>query len=339
MNRCIAKSLSVVGFLCLSPLSLFAAPKIVCDHPEFDFGTVDDAPSVEHVYRIRNAGDSELQVTNVRASCGCTKAEIDSRTLAAGQATDLRVQLDLKGRSGKQRKSIYIHSNDPNQAQYQLLLLGDVRKVIEVMPERVYLSAMAGQKAEGTEVQIQTRLTNGFQVTAAEAPTNGYFDVRHESVENGRIHKVRILPRDTAALPPGTYNSTLILRTDLATRPVIDVPVVFSVRAAVSVLPQEIYTGRNPQGPLVRYLLVRSWDNRPLGKVEVECPGAEMDVLPADISAGQRRLQLTFRNPAELAGKSVIVRVEAQGLGERLLTVPVLAERVRSAGTRGGGVE
>ena len=42
------------------------APKIAADEPVFEFGAIKPTDSVEHVFKIRNAGDADLKVERVQ---------------------------------------------------------------------------------------------------------------------------------------------------------------------------------------------------------------------------------------------------------------------------------
>jgi uncharacterized protein DUF1573 len=43
-----------------------ATPKITADEPVYDFGAIKATESVEHVFKIRNAGDADLKVERVQ---------------------------------------------------------------------------------------------------------------------------------------------------------------------------------------------------------------------------------------------------------------------------------
>ena len=98
-----------------SSISGYAAPKLACDEPEYQFGELDSSETVKHNFVIRNEGDEPLKITRVRTDCGCTLARLKDKTLAPGEQTTLLSTLSLKGRHGKQRKRITLETNDPSQ--------------------------------------------------------------------------------------------------------------------------------------------------------------------------------------------------------------------------------
>lgn len=106
--------------------SSVAPPKIVCAAPDFDFGRVVGTNDVNHAFRIVNDGDEPLNITRIHAGCGCTETKLQSDTIPAHSATELSITFKTSGRIGPQRKSIYIHSNDPINPIICLVMSGNI---------------------------------------------------------------------------------------------------------------------------------------------------------------------------------------------------------------------
>lgn len=102
-----------------------AAPRVACDSPTFDFGTLNDADTVEHSFTLENCGDEPLTFGQVRACCGATASLRDTR-IDPGTNTRFDVRLSLKGRLGPVSKSLYVAINDPRQPHLTLTLTGRV---------------------------------------------------------------------------------------------------------------------------------------------------------------------------------------------------------------------
>lgn len=117
-------------FLCLiasfSIFGQFANPKIVPAQPEFNFGDIEEGKIVEHNFVVYNQGGSNLIISKVKASCGCTAADPAKTELQPGDSTSVKVKFNSKGRRGPQRKYVYIFSNDPDTPQLRLLFTANV---------------------------------------------------------------------------------------------------------------------------------------------------------------------------------------------------------------------
>lgn len=113
----------------LAGLLLLAActgdPELTVAPSEIDLGEIAaDAPVTATVH-VQNTGTSELHITGVTTSCGCTSAELAHDRLAAGATALLTVQFDPQthpGLYGPVLRMVYLHSNDPAQAEVEVPL-------------------------------------------------------------------------------------------------------------------------------------------------------------------------------------------------------------------------
>jgi hypothetical protein len=113
---------------CTLSFAQFMGPKVATQQLEYDFGSVEQGTLVEHTFVISNTGGDALKIRNVSASCGCTAAKPEKSELAPGESTNINVQFNTKGRSGKQRKSVYVDTNDPEHSRLELKIYGVIKK-------------------------------------------------------------------------------------------------------------------------------------------------------------------------------------------------------------------
>ena len=92
-------------------------PKISVQPMKYDFGNIVQGEKVSHIFTITNTGGSELDIMNIRTSCGCTAAKPGKNKLAPNESTDLKVEFNSTYKSGKQVKYVDIVSNDPENSQ------------------------------------------------------------------------------------------------------------------------------------------------------------------------------------------------------------------------------
>lgn len=106
----------------------YSSPKIVAKESEFNFGEVDEGIIVSHKFIIYNRGGENLEIQKVKASCGCTAAQPKKTILSPFDSTTIEVEFNTKNRMGKQKKYVYIFSNDPENPQLRLLFTADIVK-------------------------------------------------------------------------------------------------------------------------------------------------------------------------------------------------------------------
>ncbi len=107
-----------------------AEPRIHCESPAFQFGSMDSSSTVKTSFMIRNTGDETLAFTKVRNCCGVL-SQLSKMTILPGSNAVLSVQFVLKGRKGPQLKTIYLISNDLKEPFYKIRLMGRVVPVQE----------------------------------------------------------------------------------------------------------------------------------------------------------------------------------------------------------------
>jgi uncharacterized cupredoxin-like copper-binding protein len=112
--------LSVISFAQMIP------PKVASQQMEYDFGQVARGQHVKYNFVVSNVGGDLLKINDVRASCGCTAAKPEKDDLAPGESTNIQVDFNSTGRSGRQTKYITVKTNDPDNPEIRFKLTGVV---------------------------------------------------------------------------------------------------------------------------------------------------------------------------------------------------------------------
>lgn len=87
------------------------AAVIEFDRTEYDFGEIEEGEVYEGVFKVTNAGKSDLVITSARATCGCTIPEWPKEAIKPGETADIKFSFNSRGRQGKQTKSITLKTN------------------------------------------------------------------------------------------------------------------------------------------------------------------------------------------------------------------------------------
>jgi hypothetical protein len=85
--------------------------EIVFKEYEHNFGKVTEGEKISYVYTFENKGTSDIVISSVTASCGCTVPKYDKKPVAPGATGNIEVVFDTTGRSGTQTKTVTIKSN------------------------------------------------------------------------------------------------------------------------------------------------------------------------------------------------------------------------------------
>lgn len=124
------------------PAALSAAPQISVDTVDYNAGKVYsfDTKKVQHTFVIKNTGDSNLVISNVKASCGCTTVGYDT-VIPPGKTGKLTQSVNIEGMTAMDfRKSITVFSNAKNNPEFRLSLGGIIKNYIDLSKQEIKLS-------------------------------------------------------------------------------------------------------------------------------------------------------------------------------------------------------
>ena len=103
---------------------------ITFDSLTIDYGTIVKGEDGIRQFKFTNTGTSELEIMQVRSSCGCTIPKKPDAPIAPGASDIIEVKYDTK-RVGPIRKTITVASN----ASVPMVALKIKGEVIEEAPE------------------------------------------------------------------------------------------------------------------------------------------------------------------------------------------------------------
>ena len=96
-----------------SEAEMASAPKIVFESESIDGGKLIEGEKFVVDYTFTNEGQSPLELTSVKASCGCTTPYWPKgEQIMPGESAKVTASFNSKGRLGMQSKSITVKSND-----------------------------------------------------------------------------------------------------------------------------------------------------------------------------------------------------------------------------------
>lgn len=95
---------------------LGAAPMISFEGINHDFGDVIQGEKVTYNFIFHNTGGSDLLISKVSTSCGCTVGKYPKELIKPGEGGEVEVTFDTNRRKGIQNKTITVLANtEPNK--------------------------------------------------------------------------------------------------------------------------------------------------------------------------------------------------------------------------------
>lgn len=104
--------------------------KISFNKTSYDFGDVPQSQGIlKTTFEVRNTGDAVLEIGELSTSCGCTTAEISSKSIQANDTAVLTVYFDPdfhKEPSDKLTRTVFIPSNDSSTPEAEVKITVDI---------------------------------------------------------------------------------------------------------------------------------------------------------------------------------------------------------------------
>lgn len=215
--------LSVLSVLMIASVA-YAQPKLeIVGGNSYDWGKVGpkDSPLKTKV-KLKNVGNEQLIITNVKPSCGCTTAPLDKDKLAPGEVATIDVSFNVGSRAGVNSKTIRISSNDPNSSTTIFRLSADVQKEITLNPAYFAFNQMEVGKEESSKITIKN---TGKKTLTLSNITKSPADLRlnisgNKSLKPGESFDLVAKVTPTA---PGYMNCWVKIKTNSVDEPEISI--------------------------------------------------------------------------------------------------------------------
>jgi hypothetical protein len=290
-----------------------ASPKIVCDEPVFEFGSLDNSEVVEHGFVLRNDGDGTLEIRGAKPSCGCTVADISSKSVAPGEVATILAKLNLHGRDGRQHKTITVESNDPQTPRLMLTMTGEAVAMLSVAPRTLIDPRLKRGETSVHRLTVTSRSEGPLDISSVETGNPGVEAV----VEPGETDQHKVVVVTTQGdFPQNMIYGQLVIQTGLSENPTLRVPYRFAVVGEISVYPTEI-TLLEQTNSVDRILTLAPGMVEEFAIEGVELPAESMESTIQDLK--RSRYRITVRNIVasdDLNGKSIKILTTAQNMHE-----------------------
>ena len=221
----------------LMPVLAFSqAPKIAFDATHFDFGRISPDKKVSHLFKVTNAGNAILSITNVRPACGCTSTVTGQWSVKPGESTTVEATFDPKGQRGIVRKSIVVESNDPAAPTTTLTFDAEVVQPIQPNKDNVFLDKVDRRLSATDSIRFASTDGNAVQLTGAEAPGAPYLHLSTRSEGKDAVLDLKLVG---AEIPKGqdTGIEVVTVHTANPQLPIFRVNVQWQVLPSIAVEP------------------------------------------------------------------------------------------------------
>lgn len=230
------------------PAAPTTRPRIEAASTSHDAGRVRRGKKIEVDFEIRNRGDAQLKIKDVRPECGCTVASFD-KTIEPGAVGKVHAVLDTQNFDGPIAKRISVLSNDPDAPRLVLTIQAEVQAILRAQPGYVRMLHVESEPSAPTGVNLWATDGREIEILAIETPEKYVEASFREATAAERVAGVearqwRIEIRLTDKAPFGPLAGTIRVRTNHPDEPTLELALGGNVRRLIHAQPGTVDFGR-----------------------------------------------------------------------------------------------
>ncbi|MFH0920250.1 MAG: DUF1573 domain-containing protein [Fibrobacterota bacterium] len=185
------------------PGTLCSAPRILFDKDLLDMGVLVQGDVMRRSFTFSNTGDAALQISKVKASCGCTAASVDHSRVKPGGSGTLFITFESAKFPGIHRKTVTVLSNDPENPQATVAFTVEVREAWSVTPPHFTFNA-SKDGLSTNEPFVAFEMTNkhtsairrvSLSSPSAEISFDQVFPVTNAGLKTGSVFRAQVFAR------------------------------------------------------------------------------------------------------------------------------------------------
>lgn len=213
----------------------------------FDAGEVEIGTVVSHEFLLENVGSDPVQITNVRAQCGCTVVDYPE-VIPPGETRGIPVKIETADlHTGKTSKTVTVVTDSVNEPRIVFQMKMRLHTALEFLPKpMVYLRTQVG--APASEKLLVRPHRDGMEIAGVRCADEN-ISVRLQEAEDQTGGRERsgvaslLLPRQgdswivvevKPSAPTGFHRAEVVVETNDPDNPESRVNVAYSVEEAGS---------------------------------------------------------------------------------------------------------
>jgi len=158
-------------------------------------------------FTFSNDSDQTVIIESVRSTCGCTVPELVKRVYAPGESGSIDAVFSFGTRTGAQRKTISVLTDEQDSERQDLILEVDIPILIDVRPFFVFWRKQEALTTKTIEVRVSDPK---LIVPVAVESQSENFQAEIQATDDPAVYQVAITPQSTEV----TGNTHFLIKTN-----------------------------------------------------------------------------------------------------------------------------
>jgi len=276
-----------------APTEVKSAPKIEVENPEVDLGVIGPGGKHRCVFKFKNVGDGELKITRVTTTCSCTVPELTKKEYAPGESGTVTAIYHAGSTAGPLHKTLYIISNDPEQASVPLVIKGTIRLKVSADPRNLQLSA-AKPNAGAVPIRVRCSDETPFAITNITA-TNDAVTFDYDPAK--KATEFVLEPKVDIAKIEQSLNGYVRIQTSHPEVPQLTIP--WTAQPCITLSqPRFILQNAEPGQAITRTVWVTNHCGGELKIASAKSTKGMMEIVSREAQQGHLKLEIRITPPA-----------------------------------------
>lgn len=302
-----------------------AQPDIHFEELSHDFGEIGQEVQVTHIFKFKNVGDTDLHIEGTKAPCGCTAALLSSKIIAPGDTGEVKVTFSSGKFKGPQSKSVYVNSDDPDEAKVTLEITATVKPPITLEPDRLVFGKVKIGEKVSKEVEIKLEGQGELEIQRVETEVD--YILAEILEQNSRGGKLKVTLG--AKAPVGAVEKDIKIFTNHPQKPITELHVSARVQGRIGFSPEYLHLGPIYRGdPIAQDAIIYKRDESGLPlKVSAKSNLDFFQVKITTTEEGMRyKLNFSLTPKAPLGRFKTEIEIKTNDPDQPVITLPVVGD-------------
>jgi hypothetical protein len=311
---------------------------------EHDFGTVARGADTVYRFAVKNIYKQDIELVNVRTSCGCTSPTIENRVLKTGDVGYVVATFNTRRFTGMHGATLTLEVkwNDKGiwrRGETQLRVHGNIRGDVVFKPGAIRFDAVDQGSVSEELVEVSYAGRGDWKIVDVRGASEDLeVELSQRGRSSGRV-AYELVVRLKESAPAGYINDQLVLVTNDEQNPRIPIHVSGRVVSQISVAPEPLVLGDVPLGQQVsKKVIVRG--KKPFRILSIQCDEDSFQFNIDDQPSERHVVEIVFDAKKDVGKVKQLIHITTD-LGEKSQTTftayaTVLPEKVPPAATEPG---
>src|ERR1043165_9071549 len=188
MHKVVLALLGTCAFSSLATAQTGAwADKLFGGTTAHDFGVTPRGSQLKYAFKMTNIYKVPLDITNVRVSCGCVKADPSTMTIGPNETAQLNITMDARMFSGPKTVNVYVTVGPKYVSTATLTISANARGDVMFSPNEIdFGTIQLNQSKASKSIDVEyTGTLVDWRVTEIQKHGSAPFELKVEELPKG----------------------------------------------------------------------------------------------------------------------------------------------------------